>query len=170
MDSRHEMTQARVADLTNDTFFVVQDMVTSARGILRDFDIFKAELESQGIKGASLGGNPHRNKLKGAEAKAIWLRSVVDTCNGWFLTTFVTSLCRRPSTSCRTWTYHRCECKQMHVRHTDCLRTGPSVHVTLPCSLAGAEQLCLQLSELAWDAYAYGGRSESLVKEMLRYL
>ena len=50
------------------------------------------------------------------------------------------------------------------------LRTGPPVHVPLPCSLADAKQLCSQLLELTRDAHAYGAHRESWVKDMLRDL
>ena len=200
LDSRHETMQARVADLANNAFScatrhgdlqMAVELLEQGRGILWNqlarFDISVTALGSQGNnKGRELGSKytqlsaDLRKHAEGSGDKGIdpywrvqeeW-QSVVDEIRR--LDGFSRFLLpprfedlqqaaeRGPVIIVNASEY---ACDAVIV-----LRTGPLVHVPLPCSLEDVIQLCSQLSELTKDPHAYGDNRESWLKQMLRDL
>ena len=199
VNSRHETMQARVADLVNNAFScgtrhndfqMAVEFLEQGRGILWNqlarFDVSMTELESQGDRGRVLGrkftqlSTDLRKYAQGSVDKGTdpywrvqreW-QSIVDKIRSldgfahFLLPPLFDDLQHAaedgPVVIVNASKY---TCDALIV-----LRSRGPVHVSLPCSLADAEQLCVQLSELTRDAHAYGNHRESWVKEILRDL
>ena len=199
LDSRHETMRARVADLANDAFscatrlgnfHMAVKLLEQGRGILWNqlarFDISITALESWGNRGRELG-----NKFTQLSAD---LRQHAEGSGGkgmnpyWRVQKewqFVVDKIRHLDGFSRFLLPPRFEDLQQAAEYGPViivnaseyacdalivLRTGPPVHVPLPCSLGDVIQLCSDLSELTRDPHAYGGNRESWVKQMLRDL
>ena len=197
LDSRHETMQARVADLANNAFScatrhsdfkMAVELLEQGRGILWNqlarFDISMVALEDQGEQGRTLRdkftrlSEGLRKHAQGGGGKGPYWKvqeewqSVVDKIRRLEgFSRFLLPPCfddpqqaaeQGPVIIVNASIY---SCDALIV-----LRTGPPVHVPLPCSLGDVIQLCSSLSELTHDPNAYGKNRESWVKQMLRDL
>ena len=199
LDSRHETMQTKVADLANNAFScatrhgnfqMAVELLEQGRGILWNqlarFDISITALEGRGSQGRELGREftllsaDLRKHAEGSGDKGLapywrvqeeW-QSVVDKIRR--LDGFSRFLLpprfedlqqaaeRGPVVIVNASEY---ACDAVIV-----LRTGPPVHVPLPCSLDDVIEICSRLSELTKDPHAYGDNRESWLKQMLREL
>ena len=197
LDSRHETMQTKVADLANDAFScatrhgdfqMAVELLEQGRGILWNqlarFDISIAALESQGDEGRELGRKytrlsanlrNHAVKSRGKGMDPYWR-----TQEEW---QYVVDKIRQLNGFSRFLLPPRFEDLQqaaergpiviVNASEYVCdavivLPTRPPLHVSLPCSLGDAIQLCLRLSKLTKDPHAYGDNRESWLKLMLR--
>ena len=200
LDSRHEIMQARVADLANNAFScstrhgnfqMAVELLEQGRGILWNqlarFDISLVALERLGhqghalknrftqlsadlrkhAQGSGLGGSigPYWRVQEEWESVVDKIRCL-DGFSRFLLPPRFDDL-QRAAVSGPIIIVNASEyaCDALIVLHT-----RPPVHVSLPCSLADAIQLCSNLSELTHDPNAYGSNRESWVKQMLREL